>query len=732
MINAMTLSRRQFNLAAVAGGLVVGLPGFGEGQAQAQGVEINSWIVVAPDNTVTLRIAQQEMGQGTITSMAQLLGEELEVDWNKMKTEFIDVTVHLERNKVYGRVASNASRGITASHELLRMVGAQMRGMFVTAASKRLNAPEAEFYAENSTIIHRPSGRKLTYGELALETAKLPPTDPKTITLKDPKDWKLIGKSVKRLDVPTKADGSAIFGIDVMVPGMKTAAIMLSPVFGGRLKSFDAKAAMAFPGVRGVVPLDGGLELGNPGKTDFGIAVVADTYWQARTALDAMPKEWDGGANAAVSSADFLKDFKIGATAAVEKPLKKIGDIDAALKSSAKVLQAEYWVPFLEHATMEPMNCTALVTDDRFEVWVPTQNPEGTMDVAARTAGLPPAKGKINITLLGGGFGRRGRQDFTSYAVQVAKAMKGTPVKTVYTREETTRHGYYRPATLASMRAGLDANGNLTAWGHRNVGHGTSPVVSTLGSDDLPYAFPNMLVDYAQRPGPVPLGTFRGIAYTQNNFFVQGFLDEVAIAAGKDLYTLQKELLDPARIPATMEKRDQHVERVGRVRKVMDEVARKSDWGKPLGPNRGRGLAVEEEAGSVVALVTEVTLDDSGWFSVDRIVIAADTGFLVNPSNAEFQLQGSMVYGLTAALYGEITINNGRVVQGNFDDYQMLRINEMPKIETYFVLDGKNWGGIGEPGVGPIMSATVNAIYNAGGPRIRSLPLKNENIVKRT
>ena len=744
MTNRLEMDRRTFiaATATVGGGMAIGLgvPAFGPGvaNAQAAGVEIFNWIVVAPDSTVTIRIAQQEMGQGTITAMAQLLSEELELDWSKIKAEFIDVTKHLAQDKVYGNTVTAASWGVYRSQDLLRVAGATIRMMLISAAAIRLNVPASELVAENSTVIHRASGRKLTYGELAADASAARPPDPRTVTLKDPKDWKVIGKSVKRLDVPMKTDGSLVFGIDVKVPGMVHAAIMSSPVFGGKLKSFDANAITRMPGVRRIVEIKGGAAGFTPGMDD-GIAVVADNWWQAKTALDALPKEWDGGANANANSDTYFNAFKAGLTAPPKQTLRNEGNVETALKSAAKTLEAEYYVPYIEHATLEPMNCTALVTDDRFEVWAPTQSPEAAIDTASKIVGLPIPKGRLNITFIGGGFGRRLRQDYVSQALQIAKAMKGTPVKLIVSREETTRHGFYRPSTLGKLRGGLDANGNLIAWSHRIVGHAEGEALATYGADQLLYSIPNMHVDFVHQPSHVPTGALRSVAFGQNTFATQSFKDELARAAGKDPYQFSRALLDPAKTLATVTRNGPKVvqerltaqDRTLRLRNALDEVAKKSDWGKPLGPNRGRGLALEEETMSFFAVVAEVTLDGSGWFSLDRVVVAGDPGYLVNPYNATAQVEGAVAFGLNIASYGEITINNGRVVQGNFDDYQQLRISEMPKVEAHFPTSGGFWGGVGEPPVAAIMPALANAIYDAGGPRIRSLPLKNENLAKR-
>ena len=735
MTNKLEMNRRQFVVAtaAVGGGLATGLRLPIAAWAQVVGAEINNWVIISPDNTILMKIGHQEMGQGIGNAMAQLLGEEMDVDWNKIKTEHVNIREHFERNKVYGSLSTAASRSITTDHLVLRQAGAQIRAMLLKAAAARLNVPEDQLTTDKSVITHAASNRKLTYGEVAAEAAKLPVPDAKAMKLRDPKDWKLIGKSFKRFDVPIKVNGSAIYGIDMQLPGMKTAAVMTSPVFGGKVKSYDANAALSRPGVRRVLEVKGGEAVGNPGGDD-GIVVVADSYWQAKTALDAMPKEWDFGVSATRNSADFMKEFQSGLSGSADKVLRQQGDTAAAMRSAAKTIEADYYVPYVDHGVMEPINCTALVTDDGFKVWAPTQNPENTMTTAALAAGMPVTQGDVFVTLLGTGFGRRGRQDYTSQAIQVAKQMKGTPIKLVWSREETTRHGFYRPAVMVRMKGGLDALGNVTAWNWRMTSSTDNSTNVTTGSNNLAQLdiLPNALVDIALRPNHVPIGALRGVAFTHNCWFSQSFIDEMAVAAGKDAYQFQRALVDPDKVPADLQNRDAAVLRLRRLRAVLDDVAKKSGWGTPMGPNRGRGIVVHEEARTMVAMVAEVTLDNGGWFTVDRVVSSVDSGYMVDPGNIVAQIEGGVVYGITMALYNEITIRNGRVVEGNFDDYQMMRIHEMPKVEVHFLPSQTDWGGIGEPSVPPILPAMTNAIYAAGGPRLRSLPLKNETINKRT
>jgi isoquinoline 1-oxidoreductase beta subunit len=718
------LSRRAFILSAAAAGgaLVVGLR-----LVNRDTVEINNWITVAPDSTTTIRIAQMEMGQGTMTSMAQLLAEELAVDWSKVRTEFISTRTQLRRGKVYGRTTTSASRGVRYSQALLRTCGAQIRTMFVRAAAERLGVPASELEANNSVVTHVPTARALTYGELASAAAKVPVPDATSIKLKAPKDWTFIGKAIPRVDVPAKVDGTAVYGIDVKLPGMKHAAVAMSPVFGGRLKSYAAKEALSAPGILKVI------ELKSEGEIN-GVAVVADHWWQAKLAVEAIPKEWDAGAWATTDSAAILTNMRTGLEGAPEEILYETGNVAAAMASAEQILEADYFVPYLEHATMEPMNCTALVTDDNFEVWAPTQVPEKAIKLAADVAGLSVRRGDLHVTQIGGGFGRRLESDFVTQAVQIAKAMKGTPIKLLWSREDTTRHGFYRPANLSRLRGALDASGNLTGWAHRIVAPSNYKEVGQLGSLMPLHDIPNMLVDLAVKPCHVPEGLMRAVGLATHGFVTQCFMDELARAAGKNPYEFQRALLIPDKTPETVSKLPKipPKSRVARLRVVLDEAARKSNWDDRLEPNRGRGIAALEYADAFYSVVVEVTIDGKGWFSVDRVTVVGDPSFLVNPDIAEAQVEGSVAFGLTSALYGEITIEKGSAVQGNFNDYRMLRINEMPRVEVHWVLSRRPpWGGLGEPVVAAVVPALVNAIYDAGGPRIRSLPLKNHKIMPR-
>ncbi|HSB69681.1 MAG TPA: xanthine dehydrogenase family protein molybdopterin-binding subunit [Candidatus Methylomirabilis sp.] len=712
------ISRRSFLLdsAAAAGGLALGFylpwdPGTGRAVA-AQSAEVNAWIVIQPDDTVIIRVARSEMGQGSFTALPMLVAEELECDWNKVKAEYASVAEHLRRNRVYVTFSTGGSRSIRGSHDFLRQAGATAREMLIAAAAQQWGVPASECRAASSLITHQPTGRSVTFGAVAEAASKLAP--PKTVALKPPEQWKLIGKPVKRFDTADKVLGRPVFGVDVRLPDMLHAAIRQCPVFGGALKSYDESAAKSRKGVRQVVPLKDA------------VAVVAESWWQAKQALEAMPVTWDEGPNAKVSSADILAFLRGGLTAADAAVARKDGDVAVALARASKVVEAEYFAPFLAHATMEPMNCTAHVTADRVEVWVPTQNAEAALAAAADAAGMPPSKVEVHVTFLGGGFGRRGAvQDYTRQAVTIAKAV-GKPVNLLWSREEDIQHDFYRPVSLAKFRAAVDASGMPIALHSRISGHSILaslfPTRVAKGADlnfleglhDMPYAIPNLLVDYAMRNTHVPVGFWRSVNHTQNAFFKECFLDELAHAAGQDPYQYRRRLL-------TGKSKELN---------VLDTAAQKAGWGQPLPAGVFRGIALNESYGSHCAEVAEVSVSEKGEVRVHRMVCAIDPGYIVNPDTVQAQAEGSIVYALTAALYGEISIKDGRVEQSNFGDYEMLLIHQMPKVEVYPVPTGGFWGGIGEPFTPPVFPAVCNAIFAATGKRIRSLPLKNHDLKK--
>ena len=715
MAHTLEMTRRSFlvSVGAVGGGLALGfhLPtrsGLGVAEA-AQAAEVNAWILIEPDDTVRIRVARSEMGQGSYTALPMLVAEELECDWGKVKAEYASVAEHLRRNRVYVSFSTGGSRSIRSSHEFLRQAGAAAREMLLAAAAQQWGVPASECRAANSVISHPPTGRTVRFGAVAEAASRLTP--PKSVALKPPEQWKLIGKPVKRFDTPDKVMGKPIFAIDVRLPDMLYAAIRQCPVFGGTLKSYDEAAIKGRKGVRQVVPLPGA------------VAVVAETWWQAHQAVEAMPVTWDEGPNAKVSGTDILALLRGGLAAADAAVARNDGDARAALAGASRIVEAEYFAPYLAHATMEPMTCTAHVTADKVEVWAPSQNAEATLAAAAEEAGVHPSKVDAHVTFLGGGFGRRGFQDYTRQAVAIAKAV-GKPVKLLWTREEDIQHDFYRPASMAKLTAALDPSGLPIAWLIRVTGQS---IIASLapqrvangldlnfleGLHDLPYTVKNVRVEYAMRNTHVPVGFWRSVNHTQNAFYKECFVDEMAHAAGQDPYQYRRRLL------------------TGKTRElnVLTTAAEKAGWGQPLPPGVFRGIALNESYGSHCAEVAEVSVSQKGEVRVHRVVAAVDPGYVVNPATVQAQAEGSIVYALTAALYGEITIKDGRVEQSNFGDYEMLHIDEMPKVEAYAVPTGGFWGGIGEPFTPPVFPAVCNAIFAATGKRIRSLPLKNHDL----
>lgn len=717
----MTPSRRGFIAGSAAAGLTVGfhIP-FASAQQKtpAPVPEINAWVVVKPDDTVVIRIARSEMGQGSLTGLAQLVAEELECDWAKVTTEYPTPGQNLARNRAWGNFSTGGSRGIRESHDYVRKGGAAARMMLVQAAAEQWKVPAAECTVEKGVITHKATNRKTTYGKVANAAAKLTP--PADVALKDPKDWKVAGKPVKRLDTADKLTGKQIYGVDLQLPGLLNAAIKDCPVFGGKVKSFDAASAMKRPGVKKVVKVG-----------DTAVAVVADTWWRAKSALDAMSIEWDEGPNAQVSSATIAAVLKEGLDAKDAVAGNKVGDVEAALKSAAKVVTATYSYPFQNHATMEPMNATAKYTPQRCEVWTPTQNGEAALAAASEASGLPPAQCEVYKLHLGGGFGRRGAvHDWVRQAVAIAKEMPGTPVKLIWSREEDMTHGRYHPVTQCKMTAGLDEKGEITGLHMRisgqsivagifpqNIRNGLDPVVFQGLNPGGPeaaigYTFPNLLIDHAMRNPHVPPGFWRGVNLNQNAIYLESFIDELAHETKQDPLALRRKL---------MANHPKHLA-------VLNAVAEKVEWSKPAPAGIFRGLAQTMGFGSYVAACAEVSVGKDGKIKVHRIVAATDPGHAVNPQQIEAQVEGSFVYGLTAALYGECTVANGRIEQENFDTYPMLRIDEMPKVETVIVASGGFWGGVGEPTIAVAAPAVLNAIFAATGKRIRDLPMKNTDL----
>ena len=706
------LDRRSFlaSIAAIGGSLVLGFEipfGTRAVQASVSPREITAWIVIEPDETVIIRVAKSEMGQGSFTALPMLVAEELECDWSKVRAEFAPPHENRKRDRVWGNMSTGASRSISASQNELRRAGATARAMLIAAAAARWNVPMTECTAAQGVISHGPSGRSVPFGAIAAAAADMKP--PTQVALKDPKDWKLIGTRQRRFDVPDKITGKPIYAIDVQLPNMLCAAIVQCPVFKGTLKAVDETRLAGMRGIRQVV------------KLPDAVAVVADSWWRAKKAAEALPVTWDFGDNSEVSSGTIRAQLKAGLGANDARIGRADGDVERALGQAVKRIEADYAVPFLGHATMEPQNCTAHVTADLVEVWAPTQDGETALAIAADAAGMSPDKVLIHKMMLGGGFGRRGIfQDFVRQAVLIAKAV-GQPVKLVWTREEDIRHDFYRPVAMARMIAGLDANGMPIAWKIRTSGQSiiaaVSPRVMQFGVDrnflqglleDMPYEVPNYLVDFAMRNSHVPVGVWRSVNHSQNAFFKESFIDEMAFAAGLDPYLFRRRLL--AKKPRELA--------------VLEAAAKRAGWGASLPSGIFRGMALHNSQSSICAQVVDASVGADGKVRVHRVVSAIDAGHVVNPLTIELQTESAVVFGLTAALYGEITIKDGRVEQANFHDYPMLRLAEMPQVETVIV-QGDGWGGVGETAVPPLAPALCNAIFAGTGKRIRSLPLKN-------
>jgi isoquinoline 1-oxidoreductase beta subunit len=705
------VNRREFlETAAGAGaGLMIGFyvptgGRFGRVAAPAAPFAPNAWLRINPDESVLVIVDRSEMGQGVTTSLPMLLAEELEADWSKIRIEFAPAD-KAYTNPMFGMQGTGGSTSVRAAYTPLRKAGAAAREMLVAAAAETWGVENSACRAEKGAVLHAASGRRLSYGKLAAKAATVPL--PHDVPLKDPKDWKILGTRVRRLDTPPKVDGTAQFGIDVKQPGLLVAVVARSPVFGGKVKSFDASKAKAVPGVRQVVEISSG------------IAVVADGYWPAKKGRDALEITWDEGPNAAVSSTTISQLFAQRA----EQPgavARHDGAPDAALPAAPTKVDAVYELPFLAHATMEPMNCTAHVRADGggVDIWAPTQFQTGAQGLGAGIGGVAPERVKVHTTYLGGGFGRRFELDFIREALETSKAA-GAPVKVVWSREDDIRNAQYRPACRHALRAGLDAAGQPVAWTHRIVAPSIMARVfpdtvkngldgeAVEGGVGMPYAIPNVHVDYVLTDTGIPVGFWRSVNNSFNAFVVESFIDELAQTAKQDPYEYRRGLLGKA---------PRHLA-------ALNLAASKAGWGTPLPTGRGRGIAVYKSFDTYVAEVAEVSVDTDRAPHVHRVVCAVDCGPVVNPDIVEAQMQSAIVYGLTAALWGEITIDQGRVQQSNFNDYRMLRLAEMPHVEVHIVPSSDSQGGVGEPGTPPIAPAVCNAIFALTGKRIRKLPI---------
>lgn len=669
----------------------------------------NAWVRIAPDETVTVVIDKSEMGQGVETSLAMLAADELDADWSKVKIEFAPVADEY-RNRIFHSQGTGGSTSIRSSYMPMRVAGAGAREVLVAAAAAMWGVEPASCRTENGAVLHPPTGKRASYGTLTERAAAIPaPAEPK---LKAPADFKLIGKPITRLDAAPKAAGKVEFGVDVRRPGMLVATVARCPVLGGKPSKWDEAAALAVKGVKKVLAVSGG------------IAVVAEHFWAAKKGAEALAITWDEGPNVTLSSESIAK----AAADLARKPgavAEARGDVEKALKGAAKRLEAVYELPFQAHATMEPMNCTAEVRADGCDIWVGTQSQESTRNIAAQITGLAPATINVHTVYLGGGFGRRAEKDFVIDAVEIAKAMPGVPVKVIWPREEDMRHDYYRPAARVALRGGVGKDGKPAAVSYRivsgsirsrfapgSVKGGIDPS-SVEGATEQPYDVPSWRVEYHLHDAGVPVGFWRSVGHSGNAFATEGFLDELCAAAKRDPVEMRRALLTDARLRA-----------------VLDLAAEKAGWGKPMEKGRGRGVACHFSFGTRVAEVAEVTVAAGGKVRVDRVVCALDCGVVVNPDTIQAQVQGAIVYGLTATLKSAITLAGGKVVQTNFHNFKLLPIDEMPVIEVHVVPSAEPPGGIGEPATPPIAPAVVNAIFAATGKRLRRLPIQPSDLEK--
>jgi isoquinoline 1-oxidoreductase subunit beta len=715
------IDRRSFVIgtAAAGAGLTLGMT-LPFGAAHAQGTpELNAWVVVKPDDTVVVRFARSEMGQGALTGLSQLVAEELECDWSKVTWEYVDPRENIRRKRIFGNFNSTGSNAIRQSHDYVRRGGAAARQMLIQAAAAEWKVPASECTASNSTITHTPSGRKTTYGKVVNAAVKIEPPDPKSLTLKDPKVWKIAGKPVARLDTMDKLTGKQKYSIDTQLPGMLNAAIKACPVRGGKIVSFDAAKVRGMKGVKNVLQV-----------ADNAVAVVADTWWHAKTALDALPVVWDEGASAKVSSETIAAFLKEGLEAETQFVGNRAGDINAALAGAAKKVEAVYAYPYQNHACMEPLNATARYTAEKCEVWTSTQNAEAVLAATVEASGLPFNNVEVTVVTAGGGFGRRARTDYVTQAVQIARQMPGVPIKLLWSREEDMTQGTYHPITQCKLTAALDADNNVTGLRIRISGQsilaGIAPDRLDKGRDpatfqglnaggtegQIGYDIPNVLIDHAMRNPHLTPGFWRGVNNNQNAIYLECFIDEVAHAAGQDPLEFRRKM---------MKKHPKHLA-------VLNAAAERAEWGKPLPKGVFRGIAQQMGYGSYVAAVAEVSVSSDGLLTVHRIVGATDPGHVANPMLVERQISGSFVFGLSAILYGGCTVKNGRIEQTNFDTYNSMRMAAMPKVETVIVPSGGFWGGVGEPTIFVAAPSVLNAIFAATGKRIRSFPLKDQGL----
>jgi isoquinoline 1-oxidoreductase beta subunit len=709
------VSRRGFlaGTTAAAGAFTFG---FSFPLVRAQGIagsEVTAWVVIQPDEAVIIRVARAEMGQGSLTGLAQLVAEELDCDWDKVRFELIKPGENRRRQRVWRDMATGGSRAIRGSQEYLRQGGATARAMLVQAAADGWGVKVSELTTAKGVVTHAASGRTATYGALAAAAMTVAP--PAAVTLKDPKDWTIAGKPLKRLDTPDKLNGTLVYGVDFKLPGMLVAVPRACPVHGGKLVSFNAEAVKAMPGVRHVLKVD-----------DETVAVVADNFWRAKTALDELPVVWDEGAGAKASSETIAAMLKEGLSADTPFVGNRAGDAKAVLAKAGKVVEAEYSFPYQNHAPMEVLAATARWTAERCDVWAPTQVAEAALEAVAGASGLGPEACEVHVMRIGGSFGRRLATDYVSMAVRIAKQVPGTPVKMMWTREEDMAQGRFHPVTRCRLRASLGSDGTIEALHMRisgqSIGAFARPEAVARNGDPavfqglnqggaegaFGYAVPNLLIDFAMRNPHIRPGYWRGVNLNHNAIYVECFIDELAQAAGIDPLAFRRKLLGNS---------PKHLA-------VLDAVAQGVGWDTKPAPGIHRGLAQIMGFGSYVAAAAEVSVT-GGKLKIHRIVAATDPGHVVNPQQVEAQIVGSFVYGLSASLHGECTVKDGRIEQQNFDTYEVMRLDEMPVVEVILKPSGGFWGGVGEPTIAVAAPAVLNAVAAATGKRVRDLPLKN-------
>jgi isoquinoline 1-oxidoreductase beta subunit len=728
-----SLSRREFiKVSAVAGGgLMVALytPWSGVTTTEAAGsLEATAFVTVHTDGTLTIMAKNPEIGQGVKTSLPMIVAEELEVDWENVRV----VQADYDPGR-YGAQYAGGSTGVATNWDRLRRAGATARELLIAAAAGTWGVDPSECRASRGKVLHGPGSRlrELSYGELVDAATGIQPPDPESVTLKDPDQYRIVGTPRKDVNIKEIVTGAGVFGLDKKVPGMLYAVIEKAPTYGGSVKSIDSSRTLQVPGVREVVEIE---PMSRKVYMVAGVAVVADNTWAAMKGRDALRVEWNDGEHPDESSESLRAQFE-RLTLETGEIIRDDGDVDAALSGAAKTLDAVYEVPFLYHAAMEPMNCVADVHDGSCEIWAPTQVPGACQGLAAALTGIPPEKIKVHMTRVGGGFGRRLMADYAAEAVFVSKAV-GKPVQVVWTREDDMRHGYYRPAGLYRVSAGVDTDGKIVAWKehvsttsrHGFRGDEDTAAETEVFPDALPAAVvPNFRLAYSPADTSVPTGALRGPGKNANTFVDQCFLDEIAHAVGRDPVAIRREIIGE---PRDLPYRDHGgpTFNTGRLRKVLDLAVEESDWGKPMPVGRGRGVSAHMMFGAYVAHVAEVTVDKGGTVKVDRVVCAVDCGIVVNPPGARAQVEGGILHGMSAALYGAITISGGAAVEGNFDTYPLLRIDETPEIEIHFVESTENPSGLGEMAFPGIVPAVVNAVFAATGKRARRLPIRSDDI----